>query len=60
LPWLTGDLPIEAIGYIIPGLIANWMERQGVYKTVTTLLIGGAMVRLLVIVVMGGRAFGHL
>ena len=45
---------------IIPGLIANWMERQGVLKTVTTLLMGGAMVRLMVIVVLGGRAFEHL
>jgi len=51
---------LEAIGYIIPGLIANWMERQGVYKTITTVLIGGAMVRLLVIVVTGGQLIGTL
>ncbi len=49
------DVRLEAIGYIIPGLIANWMERQGVYKTITTVLMGGAMVRLLVIVVTGGQ-----
>ena len=46
---------LEAIGYIIPGLIANWMERQGIYKTITTVLMGGAMVRLMVILVTGGR-----
>ena len=57
---VPGDIRLEAIGYIIPGLIANWMERQGVYKTITTLLIGGAMVRLMVMVVMGGRAFEYL
>jgi len=55
-----GDIRIEAIGYIIPGLIANWMERQGVYKTITTLLMGGAAVRLMTIIVMGGRFFGDV
>ncbi|MDP8229225.1 MAG: poly-gamma-glutamate biosynthesis protein PgsC [Candidatus Electryoneaceae bacterium] len=53
-----GGVQLEAIGYIIPGLIANWMERQGVYKTITTVLIGGAMVRLLVIIVTGGQIIG--
>jgi len=55
-----GDIRIEAIGYIIPGLIANWMERQGVYKTITTVLMGGAAVRLLTILAMGGRMFGNV
>lgn len=50
-----GNLQLQAIGYIIPGLIANWMERQGVYKTIATLLMGGAAVRLLTILVMGGK-----
>ena len=53
-------LPLEAIGYIIPGLIANWMERQGVYKTITTVLMGGAMVRLLVILVTNGQVIGDV
>ena len=51
---------LEAIGYIIPGLIANWMERQGVYKTITTVLMGGAMVRIMVIVVTGGQLIGNV
>lgn len=51
---------LEAIGYIIPGLIANWMERQGVYKTITTVLMGGAMVRIIVIVVTGGQLIGNV
>ena len=59
-PDIIGDTRFEAIGYIIPGLIANWMERQGVYKTITTVLIGGAIVRVIVIIVMGGRAFGYV
>lgn len=53
-------VPLEAIGYIIPGLIANWMERQGVYKTITTVLMGGAMVRLLVILVSSGQVIGDV
>jgi len=59
-PALSADVRLEAIGYIIPGLIANWMERQGVYKTITTVLMGGALVRLMVIVVMWGRAFDYV
>lgn len=55
-----GDIRIEAIGYIIPGLIANWMERQGVYKTITTVLMGGAAVRLITILVMGGKVIGNV
>lgn len=59
-PALPANVRLEAIGYIIPGLIANWMERQGVYKTITTVLMGGALVRLIVIVVMWGRAFDYV
>lgn len=59
-PAVTSDIRLEAIGYIIPGLIANWMERQGYYKTITTVLIAGAMVRLMVIVVTGGSALGYI
>lgn len=51
---------LEAIGYIIPGLIANWMERQGVYKTITTVIMGGAMVRLMIVVISGGKIIGSL
>jgi gamma-polyglutamate biosynthesis protein CapC len=34
------------IGYIIPGLIANWFERQGVIATTSTLLTAAVVVRL--------------
>jgi len=54
------DVRLEAIGYIIPGLIANWMQRQGVLKTITTVLMGGAIVRLMVILVTGGNLIGHV
>ena len=53
-------VPLEVVGYIIPGLIANWMERQGVYKTITTVLMGGAMVRLLVMIVTAGKVVSNV
>jgi poly-gamma-glutamate biosynthesis protein PgsC/CapC len=36
----------DAFGFIIPGLIANEMERQGVLPTSTALLVISVMVRL--------------
>ncbi len=56
----AGVVQLEAIGYIIPGLIANWMERQGVFKTITTVLMGGAVVRLMIVVVSGGKFLGNI
>jgi gamma-polyglutamate biosynthesis protein CapC len=54
---LSADVRLEAIGYIIPGLIANWFERQGVIKTVATMLIAAPLVRILVILFTGGKIF---
>ena len=47
-------IALQAIGYIIPGLIANWMERQGIVETITTMIMAGFLVRLLVIILHGG------
>jgi poly-gamma-glutamate biosynthesis protein PgsC/CapC len=47
-------LSFEAIGYIIPGLIAYWMERQGAFQTIMSMLMAAALVRLVLIVVVGG------
>jgi poly-gamma-glutamate biosynthesis protein PgsC/CapC len=50
-------LPYEVriIGYIVPGLIAYWMERQGIVRTIATLLTGSILTRFFLILVMGGR-----
>ena len=48
-------IALQAIGFIIPGLIAYWMERQGVIETVTPMIMAGFLVRLFVIVLHGGR-----
>ena len=40
---------IDTIGYIIPGLIANEMERQRVLPTIFSLLIVSVFVRLIIV-----------
>ena len=41
------SLDLRVIGYIIPGLIANDMEKQGVFRTSLALIIVIALVKLL-------------
>lgn len=43
----------EIIGFIIPGLLAIWLDRQGVVETLSTLLIVAVIVRLLLILLLG-------
>ena len=38
-----------AIGNIIPGLIANWMDRQGVLRTICVVLITSSVTKLIII-----------
>lgn len=40
------------IGYIIPGLIAIWFDRQGVLQTISGLAVSAVLVRLALIVIM--------
>ena len=49
------DLRMQSIGYIIPGLIANWMERQGVLRTLFTMVVAAVLVRLILIIISGGE-----
>ena len=41
------------IGYIIPGLIALSMDRQGIIETLTALLIASTLIRLILIILLG-------
>ncbi len=50
-------LELQTIGLIIPGLIANWMEKQGVVKTITTMVITAIFIRLLIMIITGGEVF---
>ncbi|MDD3535143.1 MAG: poly-gamma-glutamate biosynthesis protein PgsC [Candidatus Cloacimonetes bacterium] len=49
------QLQMQSIGYIVPGLIANWFERQGFWKTISTIVIAASFVRLLLMVIFGGE-----
>ena len=43
------------IGNIIPGLIANWMDRQGVVRTISVILITATIVQLIVMLLSQGK-----
>ena len=45
----------QTIGYIIPGLIANWMERQGVVATLAVMVTTSILVRLCLMLIGGGE-----
>ena len=43
------DEKFVVVGNIIPGLIANWMDRQGVLRTMSIVLIISSITRLIII-----------
>lgn len=43
----------EVVGFIIPGLIGMWLDRQGVVETISSLVIVSVMVRLILILTVG-------
>jgi len=45
-------LELSVIGYIIPGLIAIWFDRQGILQTLCGLAVTAVLVRLALIVIM--------
>jgi len=57
--WYTRDLTPQVpddfivIGYIIPGLIAIWLDRQGVFPTICSLITASAVVRLVLVISVG-------
>jgi gamma-polyglutamate biosynthesis protein CapC len=53
-PNLEYNLP-GFIGFIIPGLIAIWIDRQGLVETFGTLLTASVIVRLLLILAVGSE-----
>jgi poly-gamma-glutamate biosynthesis protein PgsC/CapC len=44
---------LSIVGYIIPGLIAIWMDRQGIIETITALVTSSTIVRLVLIILYG-------
>jgi poly-gamma-glutamate biosynthesis protein PgsC/CapC len=47
------NVELQVIGFIIPGLIAIWLERQGVVETLGALLTASVVVRLILILFIG-------
>ncbi len=54
-PNTSWTIEMQTIGLIIPGLIANWMERQGVLETISTMVIAAVIIRLLLMILSGGQ-----
>jgi poly-gamma-glutamate biosynthesis protein PgsC/CapC len=48
---------VAVIGNIIPGLIANWMDRQGVTRTLAVVILTAVLVKLAVMLLFGGVLF---
>lgn len=47
-------LELQAVGWVIPGLIAHWYGKQGVFKTLNVLFITSVLVRLILILFFAG------
>ena len=64
LRWSTRDITpaisddYTVIGFIIPGLIAIWLDRQGLFSTVCSLLTASVVVRLVLVLVLGMELHG--
>jgi poly-gamma-glutamate biosynthesis protein PgsC/CapC len=57
VPRMTVDslqMDVSVVGYVIPGLVAYWMNRQGIFETVSTLLVAAVLTRLVITVINGG------
>jgi len=55
---LSSDYSVNVIGFIIPGLIANAMERQGIVKTLSILVVAAVIVRFFLVLIISGEIIG--
>ena len=55
---LSSNYSVNVIGFIIPGLIANSMERQGIVKTLSIMVVAAVIVRFLLVLIFGGEIIG--
>lgn len=49
----TGEPSFSVIGFIIPGLIAIWIDRQGLVETLAALIAASVAIRLVLILIYG-------
>jgi len=54
LAFASFEAGFAAIGFIIPGLLAYWMSRQGILQTLSAMAVAAVLVRLALIVLHGG------
>jgi hypothetical protein len=47
-------LELQAVGWVIPGLIAHWFAKQGIFKTLSVLFVSSVLVRLILILIFAG------
>lgn len=50
----TLGVDIQTVGFVIPGLIAYWIARQGIIPTISAMLIVSSLVRLIITIVHNG------
>lgn len=61
--WSTGafghaSVELQVIGFVIPGLIAIWLDRQGIVETIAALLTASVVVRLILVLLVGSELRG--
>ena len=49
----SGEPSFSVIGFIIPGLIAIWIDRQGMIETLAALIAASVAIRLVLILIYG-------
>lgn len=54
IPVAATTLELQVVGWVIPGLIAHWFGKQGVFKTLCVLFVTAVLVRMIVILVYDG------
>ncbi len=52
---VTGGEVMDVIGYVIPGLLAIWLDRQGVVETLSAALTASVLVKLVLILTVGAE-----
>lgn len=48
------SLELAAVGWVIPGLIAHWFAKQGIFQTISVLFVSSVLVRLFLILLFAG------
>jgi gamma-polyglutamate biosynthesis protein CapC len=50
----ASTVELQAVGWVIPGLIAHWFAKQGVFKTISVVFVSSVLVRLVLILIFAG------